>query len=72
MEHTPNQAAAAANSNQAAAAAHLAPMVAGLVDGSQWDWASDDDDDEAHEQRNLHASGAAGLRNNEHAVLDAH
>jgi hypothetical protein len=70
--HAPVQAAAAAHSDQAAAAAHLAPTVAGLLDGSQWDWASDDDDNEAHELRNLHASGAAGLRNNEHAGLDAH
>jgi hypothetical protein len=50
----------------------LAPTVAGLLDGSQWDWASDDDNNKAHEWRNSHASGAAGLRNNEHAVLDAH
>jgi hypothetical protein len=70
--HAPVQAAAAAHSDQAAAAAHLAPTVAGLLDGSQWDWASDDDNDEAHERSNLHASGAAGLRNNEHAVPDAH
>jgi hypothetical protein len=72
MGHAPNQAATAAHSDQAAAAAHLAPTVAGLVDGSQWDWASDDDDNKAHEWRNLHAIGAAGLRNNEHAILDAH
>jgi hypothetical protein len=70
--HAPDQAAVAAHSNQAAAAAHLAPTVAGLVNGSQWDWASDDDKDEVHKQRNLHASGAAGLQNNEHAVLDTH
>ncbi len=70
--HAPDQAAAAAHCDQAAAAAYLAPTVAGLVSGSQWDWASDDNDDEAHERRNLHASGAAGLQNNEHASLDAH
>ncbi len=72
MGHAPDQAAAAAHSDQAAAAAHLAHTVAGLVDGSQWDLASDDHDDKAHEQRNSHASGATGLRNNEHAGLDAH
>ena len=63
--HAPDQAATVAHSDQAAAAAHSAPTVVGLVDGSQWDWASDDDDDKAHERRNLHASGAVGLWNNE-------
>jgi hypothetical protein len=58
--------------NQAAAAAHLAPTGAGLVDGSQWDWASNDNDDEAHGQNNPHASEAAGLRVNEQAIHDAH
>ncbi len=72
MGHTPDQAAAAAHSDQAAEVAHSAPTVAGLVDGRQWYWASDDKDDKAHEHRNPHASGTAGLRNNEHAVLDAH
>jgi hypothetical protein len=64
----PDQAMAAAHSDQAAAAAHLVPTVAGLVNGSQRDWASDDDNNETHEWRNLHASGAAGLRNNEQDV----
>jgi hypothetical protein len=58
--------------NQAAAAANLAPTGAGLGNGSQWDWASDDDDDEAHGQNNLHASEAAGLRDDERAIRDAH
>jgi hypothetical protein len=58
--------------NQAAAAAHLAPTGVGLVDSSQWGWASSDNDGEAHGQNNLHASEAAGLRDNEQAVRDAH
>jgi hypothetical protein len=70
--HAPNQAAAAAHSDQSAAAAHLAPMGAGLVNGSQWDWASDDDDNKAHGQNNPHASEATGLRDDEQALRDAH
>jgi hypothetical protein len=31
--------------NQAAASAHLASTVMGLVNGSQWDWTSNNDDD---------------------------
>jgi hypothetical protein len=58
--------------NQAAAAAHLAPTGVGLVDGSQWDWASNDDDNKAHGQNNPHASEAAGLRDDEQAIRDAH
>jgi hypothetical protein len=70
--HAHGQAVAATHSDQAAAAAQSAPTAAGYADGSQWDWASDDDNDEAQEQRNQQASGAAGLQNNKHAVHDAH
>jgi hypothetical protein len=58
--------------DQAVAAAHLAPTGAGLINSSQWDWASDDDDDKAHGQNNPHASEAAGLRDNEQVVRNAH
>jgi hypothetical protein len=55
--------------NQAAAVAHSASAVVGLVDASQWDWAAANDDDQV--QKNLHASETAGLRDDEQAVLEA-
>jgi hypothetical protein len=58
--------------DQAMAVAHSASTVVGLVDGSQWDWASDDDGDEAHVRKNPHASDTAWLRDDKQAVLKAY
>ncbi len=59
--------------DQAAAVAHSAFTIAGLVNGSQWDWTSDDKGDEARMRRKPHASetALAWLMDDEQATFGA-
>jgi hypothetical protein len=48
--------------DQAMAVAHSAITISGLVDGSQWDWASDNKGDKARMQEKVHASETASAK----------
>jgi hypothetical protein len=74
--YVPNTAAVAIArhvNDQAAAVARLASTIAGLINGSQWDWTSGDDDIKAHMQVKRHASEAAsaGPMDDEQAAFGA-